>query len=158
MAKLTDKNKISDFSSPEYADNSVADAGDVEGQMVDGGSKPGWLKKNFVYVLLLLVVALGASTFYFYRQYSVFAKDSQALNEKEVKSLVAQVGKLVVLPEGEDPTVATVTEPEKLRDQPFFSKSQKGDKVLIYSNAKKAILYNPTTNKIVEVAPISIGK
>ncbi|MEK7084254.1 MAG: hypothetical protein AAB932_03410 [Patescibacteria group bacterium] len=29
-------------------------------------------------------------------------------------------------------------------------------KVLIYTNAKKVILYDPVNNKIVEVAPLSI--
>lgn len=48
-------------------------------------------------------------------------------------------------------------DPEKLRDQPFFANAQRGDKVLIYANAKKAILYNPPSNKIIEVAPVNIG-
>ena len=51
--------------------------------------------------------------------------------------------------------MATVSDPEKLKDQPFFAKAQKGDKVLIYSNSQKAILYSPTEDKIVEVAPIN---
>ncbi len=41
------------------------------------------------------------------------------------------------------------------KGQPFFANAQVGDKVLIYYKAKKAILYNPTDNKIVEVGPIS---
>jgi hypothetical protein len=31
-----------------------------------------------------------------------------------------------------------------------------GDKVLIYSRAQKAILYSPSKNKIIEVAPINL--
>jgi hypothetical protein len=70
---------------------------------------------------------------------------------------VAAVGKLIVLPTDEQPTLATVVDPSKLKNQPFFAQAQKGDQVLIYTNARKAILYSPTANKIVEVAPLIIG-
>ena len=39
----------------------------------------------------------------------------------------------------------------------FFSKAKVGDKVIIYTNARKAILYDPVAGKIVEVAPVNIG-
>jgi hypothetical protein len=61
----------------------------------------------------------------------------------------------MVLPADETPTIATVSDPEKLKDQPFFANAKKGDKVLIFSNSAKAILYSPTEDKIVEVAPIN---
>jgi len=67
------------------------------------------------------------------------------------------VGKLMVLPEGETPTIATVSDPDKLKDQAFFAHAKTGDKVLIYAKAKKAILYSPTDNRIVEVAAIDLG-
>lgn len=104
----------------------------------------------------LVVVALGAAV-YFYTQLNQLQQDPQKVAQKESKTLVAKVGKLIVLPEGEEPTVATVTDPNLLRDQPFFANAKTGDKVLIYTNARKAILYNPEENKIIEVAPVNIG-
>jgi len=74
-----------------------------------------------------------------------------------VKKLVLEVGKLIELPIGEDPTVATVTDITKLKDQPFFAKAKNGDKVLIYTNARKAILYDPQAKKVIDIAPINIG-
>jgi len=74
--------------------------------------------------------------------------------ESEVSVLVEKVGTHMFLPVGEIPSVATVSEPEKLQGQDFFSQAKKGDKVLIYSNAKKAILYDPNADKIVTIAPI----
>lgn len=50
----------------------------------------------------------------------------------------------------ETPTIATVSDITKLQGQPFFAKAQNGDKVYVYSNAKKAILYRPSENKIIE--------
>lgn len=114
--------------------------------------------KQHVLVILVgaMVLSFGTAV-YFYNEYSGLKQDPNKVAQEEVSKLVAQVGKLIVLPEGETPTIATVTDLEKLKDQSFFAKAKTGDKVLIYADAKKAILYNPESNKIVEVAPINIG-
>ncbi len=67
------------------------------------------------------------------------------------------VGRLIVLPEDEVPTIATVTDLEALQGQPFFANAKLGDKVLIFAKAGKAILYDPVEQKIVEVAPVNLG-
>ena len=75
----------------------------------------------------------------------------------EAKELAAVVSKLIEVPTDELPTVATVVDASKVKAQAFFANAQNGDKVLLYTKASKAILYRPSTNKIVEVAPINIG-
>lgn len=117
----------------------------------------GNLKKFFAPVLIILVLGFAGLSFLFYQKFNALKENPQKIAQEEVRALVARVGQLLVLPEGEDPTVATVQEPERLKDQPFFAKAKKGDKVLIYTNAKKAVLYDPAANKIVEVAPVNIG-
>lgn len=84
------------------------------------------------------------------------AAGSAQENAEEVEGLVEAVGKLIVLPQGEDPTVASVSDPEKLKDQPFFVNAKIGDKVLIYTKARKAYLYDPKQNKLLEVAPLTV--
>ena len=108
-------------------------------------------------ILAVAVLASLGATYYFYSQLNQLKVNPQAAAQEEAAALVAKVGKLIVLPEGETPTVATVADPEALREQPFFANAKKGDKVLIYTNARKAILYDVESNKIVEVAPINIG-
>ena len=81
--------------------------------------------------------------------------DPNAKSKEEARKIVDQIGELVVLPEGEEPTVATVTDPTKLLDQPFFANSAAGDKVLIYQEAQRAILYRPSQNKVIEIAPLN---
>jgi|SRR3989344_772766 len=115
------------------------------------------LKKNIFYVLVVLVLGSAGSAYYFYNEATALKEDPNKLAKEETTKLVAQVSKLIVLPEGEVPTVATVSDPDKLKDQPFFAKAKKGDKVLLYANARKAILYDVENNKIVDVAPINIG-
>ena len=55
------------------------------------------------------------------------------------------------------PTVATVSDINKLRTQPFFTNAKNGERVLIFKNTKKAIIYRPSTNQIIEIAPIIPG-
>ena len=115
-------------------------------------------RKNLVIIILaVLTVASLGSTGYLYRQFAALKQNPQKIVQDEAKALIAKVGELIVLPSGEDPTIATVNDPEKLKAQPFFANAQKGDKVLIYTNAKKAILYRPATHKIIDVAPVNIG-
>ena len=103
------------------------------------------------FIMAMAIILAGVCVWFF-----VVSKQSN--NKDEVAMLVAKISKFLVLPEDEQPTVATVSDPGLLKDQQFFAKAQKGDKVLIYAKAKKAILYNPLTNKIVEIAPINLGK
>lgn len=112
---------------------------------------------------ILMGAAVGATVILVlagYFLYQAFKGSSQVTPQNpqdEVRQLVGEVSKLMELPAGEDPTIATVTDVEQLRAQPFFLNAQNQDKVLIYSNARKAILYRPSTKKVIEVAPINIG-
>jgi hypothetical protein len=76
---------------------------------------------------------------------------------QDAQTLLKAVNILYELPKGETPTIATVSDKTKLQKQSFFDKAENGDKVLIYSIAKKAILYRPSTNKLIEVAPLALN-
>lgn len=118
-------------------------------------------KKIILPVVISLVVLIFAGTsFFFYNKYQKtqkLLKDPTAVQEAEAKEVTAKVGKLMELPEGEDPSVATVLDKEKLKDQAFFARAENGDKVIIYTKAGQAILYRPSTNKIITVSPINLG-
>ena len=114
--------------------------------------------KKTIGIVLAVIIILGAG-FYFYKNNSSSSvqdpNPEQA--QAEMEALVAKVGKLIDLPQGENPTVATITDPEKLKDQPFFANAKNGDQVLIYPTARKAFLYDPSRNKLIEVAPLILG-
>lgn len=116
------------------------------------------IKKSILGFIIIIIVAgsLGTSA-YFYKQYEKIKKNPNIVAQEEVKSLTSKVGQLMVLPTDEAPNIATVVDKEKLKDQPFFKNTLNGDKILIYTKAKKAILYRPNTNKIIEFAPLAIG-
>jgi len=120
---------------------------------------PGFSLRSLVILIASILVIAGAIViaFYFYIQYhqtkEQLTKISQANNQGE---LIAAVGKLILLPTDEEPTIATVSDIKKLRGQSFFVHAKNGDKVLIFEKTRQAILYDPFANKIIEVGPISL--
>lgn len=105
---------------------------------------------------ILAVVGIGSGV-YFYRQYKTSEaklKNPTETARLESESLMKKVGKLMLLP-NEEAQVATVSDVETLKKtQPFFKDAKENDKVLLFPNAKKAVLYRESTNVIINVAPI----
>jgi len=118
----------------------------------------GTMKSVFT-VLVVFALAVGATAFSITKYPEVLGlSKGQAQAQAEVDMLISDVGKLLSLPSDEKPTVATITDVEKLKEQVFFKNAMNQDKVLIYTNAKKAILYRPSENKIVEVGAVNINQ
>jgi hypothetical protein len=121
------------------------------------------LKRLLIKVIPYLIVAVlaGGGIFYIARTkpeiFGLPKGNAAEQAQAEVDALVAEVGKVMSLPSDEKPTVASVTDIEKVKDQPFFKNAQNGDKVLVYTNAKKAILYRPSDKRIIEVGAVSMG-
>ena len=117
---------------------------------------------------LVIIVVLGiflAGSFivsgYFYIQWKKVSKVVDSIHEeelKEVEEITSVISMFMELPQGEEPTLATVVDREKLKNQSLFISAKNGDKVLMYTNAKKAILYRPFTKKIVDSAPLYFTK
>jgi len=110
--------------------------------------------KNII-IAAILVVALataGVMTF----KYQDLKKNPEQVTQSQQKKLLEKVGALIKIPSDEQPSIATVSDKEKLKEQAFFKNAENGDTLLIYSNAKKAILYRESSNQVIEVAPIAI--
>ncbi|MFA6415980.1 MAG: hypothetical protein WCW56_00655 [Candidatus Paceibacterota bacterium] len=107
---------------------------------------------NFIpaIVILAVLLALGFGGYYYY------SKNNQNQSEdKQIAALEKKIGKLIVLPTGEKPILATIKDAAALSaQQPFFAGAQNGDKLLVYSQARKAFIYSETTGKLVNVGPI----
>lgn len=108
-------------------------------------------------VIGILIVGGGGYFYYQSQKGESGAQNAPQGSPEEARKLVEEVGKLMELPPGEVPTVATVTDVTKLQDQPFFARAKNGDKVLIYQNSQRAILYDSQAKKIINVAPINVG-
>lgn len=114
-------------------------------------------------VVIVIVLGLWSWTLYTDRnslqdQVTKLNQNPQIAVQKQTDALIAKVGALMDLPKGESPTIASVSDAEQAKKQSaFFNTSQNGDKVLMYVKAGQAILYRPSTNKIILVAPLTFN-
>lgn len=122
-------------------------------------------KQKLILIIMIVLVSAGGTLYgltmrkdnkRLQMQIEQLKIDPQSINRDEIKSLIEKMSKLIALPEGETPVLFPF-EKEKYNDQQVFSKTENGDKILIYSNAKKAYIYRPSRNVIVDVIPVNIG-
>ncbi len=109
-----------------------------------------------IVALVIAIAAIGFATYQYSETQKLKTTEGQKqVSENEAKVLKDKVGKLIQLP-GETPTVATISDIKKLKDQPFFDGAKNGDKVLIFTEARKAIIYRESENKIINSGPIAV--
>jgi hypothetical protein len=118
------------------------------------------VKKRILLAANILVIAglavFGGLYFKKYRDLRNKPVDANQIAQEQADRTISEVGKLYDLPDDEEPSVASVSDKDKLKDQPFFDKAQNGDITLIYSKAKLAILYRPSTKQIINVSTVTI--
>jgi hypothetical protein len=114
-------------------------------------------KTSFMYLIVICILfflLVFVSYHYFSLKQEVRQLEAQSQLAPEAERLTSEVGRLIQLPD-EQPTIARVTNASKLKDQPFFAKAKDGDRVLIFTKAKKMILYRPTEKQIIEVTTLN---
>lgn len=100
-------------------------------------------------VMVLLLIIAG----YFFYQYQKSVNLAKTSNSNETaQDLITKLGKTIDLPTNEQPTFATVDNKYSLNRQAFFAKTENGDIVIIYSKNHTAILYRPSSNKVINYA------
>jgi hypothetical protein len=102
--------------------------------------------------ILVLSLALG----YYYYQYNNLAKDNSAEEAKaQIAASVADIERLMYIPDVSGAQLAIITDITKLKGQKFFEHAQNGDHLVLFPAAGKAVLYRPTTERIIEVGPFT---
>ncbi len=142
----------------------IRTAGGVEEIDNEAPSKGNLIVKILVILFVLALIALSASLLSHRRMSKKVTRLSTVSGQKEIAkketdALVKKVSKLIALPTGETPTIATVNDANGLaKGQSFYKGSKNGDKVLIYFKAQKAFIYSPDRNFLVNVGPIYVDK
>jgi hypothetical protein len=119
----------------------------------------GFISRSVLVIIafsIVLLASVGIAIYFYLRYQQTQDQLTKSTQSNEQAALLSDVGKLIVLPTGEQPSIATVSDISKLKGQAFFAHARNGDKALIYSKAQEAILYDPLANKIVAVGPISV--
>jgi hypothetical protein len=75
------------------------------------------------------------------------------------RALIEKVSRLILLPQGEVPSIATINNVAQLqKDSLFYKDARNGDMLLIYFQAKKAFIYDLEKNIIVNTGPVFMEK
>ena len=111
---------------------------------------------RIVIVTVVFVISFFAYNYVQTRNELKRLADPKTATQAEAEELATTIGKYLELPEGETPSIATVKNATQLTDQSFFAKTKNGDKVLIYPEAGKAILYRPDTKKVLEYSSVKL--
>ncbi len=110
-----------------------------------------------IFALIIVILVAGGTYIYqaFLSSEAISLRETKRI-EKETRTLLEEVGELMVLPGGEVPLIYEVNDPNILTSQqPFFAGAETGDKLIIYPTAVKAILYSTARHKIINVGPIT---
>lgn len=116
-------------------------------------------------IICILLVAIAGGAYYFYTKYNETKQEveklstvqgQQELSKTQTQQLLGEMRSRIVLPEGEDPVIATITDINLLKDNEFYKDAKNDDRVIVYANAKKAYIYRPSTKTIVNVGAFQI--
>ncbi|MHB8392546.1 MAG: hypothetical protein ACYDBH_23685 [Acidobacteriaceae bacterium] len=101
---------------------------------------------------MLVVIALAFEA----GRYSVYHAHPEFSRAEQAQAILEKVGHLIQLPQGETPTLATVSDASAVKKgQPFLSNAADGDILIVYPNAAEALLYRPSTDKLIAVGPVN---
>ena len=92
-------------------------------------------------ILVILFIAVGL----LFNRYVIKGSSEN----KDLSLAKTKVGKLILLPTNEEPTLAEVTDNKTIKDVVLAKSSKNGDQILFYTKSRLVVVYRPSINKIV---------
>ncbi len=112
--------------------------------------------QHYFLVITILILILVAGGFYELGRYSIYSQYPQLSQQNQANAILTKVGALIQLPQNEVPSMATIVDAEAAKKgQPFLADAQNGDILIVYPNSFLAILYRPSTDKLIAVGPVN---
>ena len=114
------------------------------------------MKKNILIIVIVVALIVIAGGIYYWTTPNKTA--TTAANTAEVQAVLTKLGAHLLLPTGEAPQIGRIDDPaQAVKAQPFVAGAIKGDLLIVYVKAAKAIVYSPSRDLIVNVGPISMN-
>lgn len=115
--------------------------------------------KNKLVIGLVVIVLVGVGVWWAFSAQSgnslanLSANAGTKLTDSQVQQVVDNIGKFMVVPADEKPSVVVLRDVASLEaQQPFYHGAKDGDLLVLYSS--RAIIYDPAANKLVAVGPV----
>lgn len=113
-----------------------------------------FIRRYFAPLVIVVAIVLLALVFEAGR-WSVFQANPGLTQAEQATRILKNVGGLIQLP-NEVPTMATINDAASAKKgQPFLTNAANGDVLIVFSNAAEALLYRPSTNKLIAVGPVN---
>lgn len=104
------------------------------------------------------IIVVFSIVFFMVGRWSVYYTHPEFSGADQASAILAKVGAMMQLPTGENPTLATVRDAASAKaTQPFLHNAENGDVLIVYPNAQLAIVYRPSTNKLIAIGPVDNG-
>jgi multidrug resistance efflux pump len=119
--------------------------------------QPHQISLRLVVIVAAIVFAIVAiAAIFFATQFFASQSTAETADDATKQRIVSKVENLYILPEGA-PTVARVQNKDQLIGQAFYDHVENGDYLIVYDQAKLALIYREAADKLVNVAPIALG-
>ena len=120
------------------------------------------MKNNKTAILLTLILLAGAVSYLLFYQKSqrVTINIPQLAPSKTViinpdQDLLSELEKRLAMPKGK-PAIFNISDLSHLTSQNFFNGSKPTDKLILFQEDKKAVIYDPIAKQIINVGPLVV--
>ena len=115
-----------------------------------------FIRRFFFWILVIVALIVLALVFEAGR-WSVYSTHPDLSSAEQASEILQNVGKLIQLP-AETPTMATINDAATAKkNQPFLTSAENGDVLIVFPQTAEALLYRPSTNKLIAVGPVDNG-
>lgn len=111
--------------------------------------------KNIIIAVLVIINLLEISLYLYGSMQKQEKRPLGIEGNDNINSIITRLESVVEFPVYEKPSrIANISDISKLSGRSFFANAKNGDIVFIYENNKMAVLFRPSSGKIISIGPL----